>query len=84
MMTQADRFISGVGWNHRYAYDKKTEEFNARPVIFGPRAYVDVKLSKGFIALEKGLVLGINDRDFSYVVLDRLTQVPQLGWYFYL
>ncbi len=48
------RFTSGLGWNHRYAYDKKTRQFNSRAVIFGPRAYVDFKLGKGFIAHLEG------------------------------
>lgn len=48
------RFVSGLGWNHRYAYDKKTKQFNSRSVIFGPRAYVDCKLGKGFIAHVEG------------------------------
>lgn len=48
------RFTSGLGWNHRYAYDKKARQFNSRSVIFGPRAYVDCKLGKGFIAHVEG------------------------------
>ena len=48
------RFTSGLGWNHRYAYDKKTRQFNSRSAIFGPRAYVDFKLGKGFIAHVEG------------------------------
>jgi hypothetical protein len=34
------RFTSGLGWNHRYAYDKKAKQFSSRSVIFGPRAFV--------------------------------------------
>lgn len=48
------RFTSGLGWNHRYAYDKKTKQFNSRSAIFGPRAYVDFRLGKGFIAHVEG------------------------------
>lgn len=44
------RFTTGVGWNQRYAYDRKRESWNWRARIFGPRAYVDIKLGKGFIA----------------------------------
>jgi Skp family chaperone for outer membrane proteins len=48
------RFTSGLGWNHRYAYDKKSKQFSSRSVIFGPRAYVDFRLGKGFIAHIEG------------------------------
>ena len=48
------RFTTGLGWNHRYAYDKKTKQWNERSRIFGPRGYVDFKLGKGFIAHLEG------------------------------
>jgi hypothetical protein len=44
------RFTAGLGWNQRFAYNKKTHEWNSRSRIFGPRAFVDFKLGKGFIA----------------------------------
>jgi hypothetical protein len=44
------KFTSGLGWNHRYAYDRKKHEWSERARIYGPRAYVDFKLGKGFIA----------------------------------
>jgi hypothetical protein len=45
------RFTSGLGWNQRYAYDRRKHEWNSRQgSIYGPRAYVDFKLGKGFIA----------------------------------
>lgn len=48
------RFTSGVGWNHRYAYDRDIHIFDSRSRIFGPRAYVDCKLGKGFIGHVEG------------------------------
>ena len=48
------RFTTGLGWNHRYAYDKNSRSFNVRSRIFGPRAYVDFKLGRGFIAHVEG------------------------------
>lgn len=48
------RFTAGLGWNHRYAYDKDNRAFNSRSRIFGPRVYVDFKLGKGFIAHLEG------------------------------
>lgn len=49
-MRSTHRLPAGLGWNHRYAYDKDNHSFNSRSRIFGPRAYVDFKLGKGFIA----------------------------------
>lgn len=51
------RFITGLGWNHRYAYDKRQHGWNQRSRIFGPRGYVDFKLGKGFIAHLEGEVM---------------------------
>jgi hypothetical protein len=47
-------FITGLGWNHRYAYGKRNQTSNLNWRIFGPRGYVDVKLGKGFIAHLEG------------------------------
>lgn len=44
------RITSGVGWNQRFAYDPKQDEWNRKSRIFGPRAYVDCRIGKGFIA----------------------------------
>lgn len=44
------RFTAGAGWNQRYARDRKKEEWNRNARIFGPRAYVDFRMFKGFIA----------------------------------
>jgi hypothetical protein len=44
------RITSGLGWNQRYAYDRKAHDWNSKSRIFGPRSYVDVRLGKGFIA----------------------------------
>lgn len=48
------RFNAGMGWNRRFAYDSKYDRWNKRSRIFGPRAYVDFKLGKGFIAHVEG------------------------------
>ncbi|MDQ2657336.1 MAG: hypothetical protein M3Y60_07930, partial [Bacteroidota bacterium] len=48
------RFNTGLGWNHRLAWDSKRDRWNQRAVIFGPRAFVDFKLGKGFIAHVEG------------------------------
>jgi Cu/Ag efflux protein CusF len=48
------RFTSGLGWNHRLAYDKKYHTWDDRSRIFGPRAYVDFKVGRGFIAHLEG------------------------------
>lgn len=48
------RLTAGLGWNHRYAYDRNTHKFHSRSRIYGPRGYVDFKLGKGFIAHVEG------------------------------
>lgn len=48
------RFTAGAGWNHRYAYDKRTHAWNLRSRIFGPRGYLDMSLGKGFIGHLEG------------------------------
>jgi hypothetical protein len=44
------RFTVGTGWNQRFAYDKFRKDWNSKNRIFGPRAYLDFKLRRGFIA----------------------------------
>jgi hypothetical protein len=44
------RFISGLGWNQRFVYDRKSQVNISRSRIYGPRAFLDFKLGKGFIA----------------------------------
>jgi hypothetical protein len=44
------RFTTGTGWNQRYAYDRKKDEWNHQARIYGPRAFLDFRLGKGFIA----------------------------------
>jgi hypothetical protein len=44
------RFTAGIGWNHRLACDKKDKDWLKRSVIFGPRAFLDAKLGRGFVA----------------------------------
>jgi hypothetical protein len=43
-------FTSGLGWNQRFAYNKHDHMWVKRTTIYGPRAFVDTKLGKGFIA----------------------------------
>jgi hypothetical protein len=42
------RFTGGLGWNQRLAYDTKLDDWTTKYQIFGPRAFVDFKLGKGF------------------------------------
>jgi len=48
------RFFSGLGWNQRFAYDRKQSSFVPDYRIYGPRSFVDFKLGKGFIAHLEG------------------------------
>ena len=48
------RLTASLGWNHRYAYDKRNRTFNRDSRIFGPRGYIDLKVGKGFIAHFEG------------------------------
>jgi hypothetical protein len=48
------RFTAGLGWNHRYTYDKDNRSFTSWSRIYGPRGYLDSKLGKGFIAHLEG------------------------------
>ncbi|MBT1701935.1 hypothetical protein [Chryseosolibacter indicus] len=42
------RFTSGLGWNQRFVYDHKAQLWLSRSRIFGPRAFVDFHVGKGF------------------------------------
>ena len=44
------RLTTGLGWNQRYAYERKAHRWNEQARIYGPRSYLDVRLGKGFIA----------------------------------
>jgi hypothetical protein len=44
------RLTPGLGWNQRYAYDEKHELWPRYARIYGPRIFLDAKMSKGFIA----------------------------------
>ncbi len=44
------RFTAGAGWNQRFAYDRKRNEWTSKARIYGPRAFVDFSIGKGFIA----------------------------------
>lgn len=51
------RILAGAGWNHRIAYDFKSNQSNEYEIIYGPRGFVDVGLGKGFIAHVEGEVM---------------------------
>ncbi len=42
------RLTSGIGWNQRVAYTKNINTFNPNARVFGPRAYGEFKLGRGF------------------------------------
>jgi hypothetical protein len=48
------RLVSGLGWNQRVARDKNNEYWNQRAVIFGPRAFAEYRVFRGFIAHAEG------------------------------
>jgi hypothetical protein len=43
------RFTSGLGWNQRFAYEKHIRQWINALRVFGPRAYVDAGVGRGFI-----------------------------------
>jgi hypothetical protein len=43
------RFTSGLGWNQRFAYNKHIHQWVTGMRVFGPRAYVDAGMGRGFI-----------------------------------
>jgi hypothetical protein len=42
------RITAGLGWNHRIPYNFNTGNYNATTVVYGPRAYGEYHLKKGF------------------------------------
>jgi len=42
------RIIAGVGWNQRMAYNTKQYRFNPDLRVYGPRAFGEFKIGKGF------------------------------------
>jgi hypothetical protein len=42
------RLTAGMGWNHRVAYNMDLDEFNPKARIFGPRAFGEFKIGRGF------------------------------------
>ncbi len=42
------RLTTGLGWNQRVAYNLDRDKFNPNARIFGPRAFGEFKLGKGF------------------------------------
>lgn len=44
------RFTAGAGWNERFARDKKLDTWNPNGRIYGPRAFVDFRVFRGFMA----------------------------------
>lgn len=43
------RITAGLGWNQRWGYDFGSGKFEPGTRIFGPRAYGEFKLKKGFV-----------------------------------
>ena len=42
------RLTIGLGWNQRVAYNLDRDEFNPKARVFGPRAFGEFKLGRGF------------------------------------
>lgn len=42
------RLSAGAGWNYRLAYNEQDNQFNRAARIFGPRAFCEFKIGKGF------------------------------------
>jgi hypothetical protein len=42
------RLTTGIGWNQRVAYDLDKDKFNPSARVFGPRAFGEFKLGRGF------------------------------------
>lgn len=42
------RITAGAGWNHRFAYNTDANAFSSGPAIYGPRAYGEYSVGKGF------------------------------------
>lgn len=42
------RLTTGLGWNQRIAYNVDRDQFNPNARIFGPRAFCEFKLGRGF------------------------------------
>ena len=42
------RLTSGLGWNHRVGYNTDRNGFTSAPRVYGPRAYGEFRLGKGF------------------------------------
>jgi len=66
------RFFTGLGWNQRFAYDNKKDQFVPQYRIFGPRAFVDFRLGKGFIAHLEGETM-------NTFVPTSVNSVPEVG-----
>ncbi len=43
------RLTSGLGWNHRLAYNSDMGQFNTISNVYGPRAYGEYRLNKGIV-----------------------------------
>ncbi|MEJ1237447.1 hypothetical protein WBG78_04935 [Chryseolinea sp. T2] len=42
------QITAGLGWNQRWGYDRSVDTFNSSSRIFGPRAYGEYLIGKGF------------------------------------
>jgi hypothetical protein len=43
------RFTTGIGWNQRFVYNNVKNHWDPQKRIYGPRAFVDFGIGKGFI-----------------------------------
>jgi hypothetical protein len=44
------RFTAGLGWNQRFVYNQSSNLNDSYYRIFGPRAFFDTRIGKGFVA----------------------------------
>jgi hypothetical protein len=44
------KITTGIGWNQRFARDKDNSHWNQKAFVYGPRAFGNYRLGKGFMA----------------------------------
>jgi hypothetical protein len=44
-----ERIVSGLGWNQRFALNRNNTAWNGQAAIYGPRAFGEYKIGRGFI-----------------------------------
>ncbi len=68
------RFTAGLGWNQRFVLSERSNVSESSYRIFGPRAFVDAKIGKGFVA-------HLESEYMNTFVPSRLTGTPDEGNY---